>query len=1073
MKFISNKSQGFSVIEMTLASFLVLSISAVSYKVLTSQTNKQITSIQNQKNDNISQVALSRFKADTSLIDPNLVRYGVAPIWPHQGYGLGQNYYQLSTTEQTALGAPNDGVTIMRRAPKSDRLYVAVGDTKRLCYPSTIVSGDRAIYNHQIQLDSVAGLAVGDWMLLYQAGHYALGVIEDVETVVTQVANNTNSNVNSGSAGMLGGSEQSEMTMGDETNSTEGDESASSLVNNYNRYVAKSGEENMASNGSGNSSAVTISQGVIRLRAPNAAESQHTGRNLNGYSNGFVTKAGVVPASFDMSGIGTTSSDDNSYCFDTSKANFQKVSPVSYYIDYRTSDGLNKTTSNAYYLDKKSGKQVKMLVRAEYVNGVEKREYLAPINELGFTYDLIDRSGSSDQIARNVGRAKNASFLQNVGSDPTTAVSGALTSYQIVSMKMNLGFTFKDSNKNQEEIKQNREFKIALDPSIQEDAYRSTMKVASSLTDNLNTISETGASNEQIGKPLYLINGDANKNEVIVPVSAFRVADNGAMAEQGNKGSLYVYDSAGCSVNAKNGCDPSANKSAIQFSINSRSVFFPNTVAEVELANGDRKILVGGVAMENTDKNGITQVERKPGLGVIILKPGETLASKLEQGNGTSTCNIKDCNWYPIDKRLDKAPLVDTAHLAVDPARPNDIYVATMTKQNDENSKSSVFKGVWDGSSYAYSEFAKVAGTEEGRIVSAISDRTISIGDSKYLAVCVTKKMSSSCGGECIPDVLPERADDGLFQIKAEESNSDPRQGKEEESGSESRNAVLGEIQLIKQGSGINEPGITLIHHNYRCSAINVDQNNNLIVSGRLTVQPISYTALKKAVEYDGKNLSADQQRELLNKNILYLDEAVAVNGNQTVYADYYQVDPLTYQNQNKAQYIGWITGMSTVEFSDGTFGMVNGNKYRLAGGYAFDKSQMQKVPSSDTEYSNAGILKIELAGMSDRVVATIETDPNNMNNSIISATYAKRSNELPSVYIPGSFWIDPRKVRSTPTPLPSVSPSMSESSWFTLYQALLTPKDPSSLNSTMPTLSNAYTKVDVNCANTKPKTCQ
>ena len=161
------------------------------------------------------------------------------------------------------------------------------------------------------------------------------------------------------------------------------------------------------------------------------------------------------------------------------------------------------------------------------------------------------------------------------------------------------------------------------------------------------------------------------------------------------------------------------------------------------------------------------------------------------------------------------------------------------------------------------------------------------------------------------------------------------------------------------------------------------------------------------------------------------------------------------------------MTGMSAVEFRDGTFGMVNGNKYRVGPGF------MGNTSNGIREYSNAGISTLSLSGMGDRVIATIETNSSNINNSVITASYSPRLTELPSVYIPGKFMTRPGRSRTSPTPLPSISPVLSETSWLTLYQTMLTSKGEAGLNSSMPVLDGTYTSIDTGCQNTKPKTCE
>ena len=1007
-------SLGFSMVEMALSAFMVISISAVTYRVLKNQTSQQMVTMEHQKNNRSSQVAMNRFKTDANMIDPNWVRYGVAPIYPHQGYGLGQNYYLLSSSQQTAAKTINDGVTFLRRNPQSDRLYVPVTTSKRFCYPSNFISGeDQLLFNTNIALDSVSNLAVGDWMLAYQAGNYALGVISQITQAQTSPGGNLSA----------------------------------------------------ARHKNTSSSALTSSAGTIRIRMPNSNELQATASNSLGQSTGFVTKAGVVAASYDYTGNLTSNADDNSFCFEASKVSLQKVaSPVSYFVDYQTTDGQAKTASNTYQLDQKRGEKIKMLVRAEYVNGVQKREYISQVDEVGFTYDLLNDTSAlmgAERIARNVGRVKNSQHLLSIGvSNPSQTTTNFLTSYRIVSVSMGMNAIVKNIGTAENEWKQYKTLKVALDPSLQEDLYRDENTVVSSVTDYLNTTRSTsGVMNQQIGRPLYLLNG-ANSSEVIVPVSDFEVTSDGRMGSE-SAGALYVYDTEGCAVNGDS-CAPSV-KSSIKFTLG-EAKFFPNSVVQVESADGSRRILVGGVAM---DFNGRGELVRKPSLAIITLDQNETLKNQLSENNPTSTCSIPNCDVKYIDRVNGIEDFVDTALLSVDPSNPDNLYVATMTKLGGEITKSSVFKGTWNGSDYSYSRFASVMGTEEGKLVTAISDRPIQIGTTKYLAVCTTKKISSSCGGDgCIDKFSPVPTETSL-------------------AGSSS---ALGEIKLLKQGDGtdVENSGIVIAKHNYRCSSLNVDNNQNIIVSGRLTSQPISFQSIKQAV--------ANQRNSSYIRSVLYLDEAVRVEGATTYYADYYQVDPSTYSNSSNIQYIGWLTGTSTVEFPDGTFGMVNGNKIRVPTGEVQNCREGRNCAESDdgnlvsadagktpgkgevpgatyTEFSNAGISRVELAGMNDRVVATIETDPNNINNSVISATYSVRSTELPGVYVPGTFYTTSGHPRTTPTPLPAVSPAMSEQSWYQLYQSLMTPRDDSGLNSNMPVFGDSLVPFE-ECNVSTPKTC-
>ena len=69
MKKLFNHRYGFSLIEMLVATVLVLFLSATSYKILTSQGNKQRESVFVQKQNMQALRALDAFKKYASLID--------------------------------------------------------------------------------------------------------------------------------------------------------------------------------------------------------------------------------------------------------------------------------------------------------------------------------------------------------------------------------------------------------------------------------------------------------------------------------------------------------------------------------------------------------------------------------------------------------------------------------------------------------------------------------------------------------------------------------------------------------------------------------------------------------------------------------------------------------------------------------------------------------------------------------------------------------------------------------------------------------------------------------------------
>lgn len=1007
--------KAFSIVEMLIAVSLVICLSAVSYRILKSATKSQLSSVENQKTNSLSQVALDRFKTDVSLIDYNWVRFGVASVYPHQGYEFGRNYYTDDTISQTE--ELNDGVTFLRRDPFSDRVYEFT-TPKRICYPEALSATlDLNSYGDMIKLNTIEGLKKDDWVLIYQAGHYLVGVVL--------------------SAGPSG----------------------------------------------------------VKIREPNDLEKQQTSQSNAGKSNGYVIQPGVVMASLDYDGTATATPDDDSYCFDPNLSRMQKIgSPVSYFADYRTNDGKEKSLTNTYVLNDR-GEKEKMLVRTEYVGGEVVREYVSKIDSVGFMYDLLGEqnvNGAVGEIVRNVGRDKNSSELLDL-THSIDESNQFQNTYRIIAMKINITVASPDQKTGGKGWKQTKELKIAFDPSFSDESYQDSMTVVSSLTDTLTTLEgPSGVTlTEELGKPLYFVNGDSE--EVIVPVSKFQIQEDGTLGAQ-SSGEIYVYDKHGCSVNASSGCDPSENNSVIRFNLGANSKFFPNTLIQAKLEHGKQRIIVGGVGMQTVG----TTVTRRSLLGVIDMEPGETLAQKLESPI-SGACNISGCSLQEIDTGSPTTQdLVDTANISVDTKDLGTIYISTVTKKVDESSPAAIYKGAWNGSAYTYSKYGEVPGTNDSRLVSSISDRMISIGSTQWLAACTTKKISQSCDGPCLTkdngavpknfSILPKSGATISNQMMDTSKSTDIGGTGGSSGGS---GLPTGGHTLPIDNVNAGDPGestvsvndaygsiilmapdpsnmallktVQLRKHNYMCSTMGVDNSGNLIISGRLTAQPISYLEMQRAV-------TDSTFQSQIAEQVMYLDEIGTNDGSNAYFADYYRVEPSTYQDPTNPQYIGWQTGASTFEFPDGTFGMVNANKFRLDAGFGGNTSGSAK------EFSNAGIAQISLAGMQDRVVASIVTDPKNFNNSAITTTYAFRSTDLPSVYIPGSFYMntnaDGTGARTEPTPLPAISPSMSDASWIEMYRQFLSSHDSNGLNTDMPILGVSTAEV-ADCQTSFPSTCK
>lgn len=719
-------------------------------------------------------------------------------------------------------------------------------------------------------------------------------------------------------------------------------------------------------------------------------------------------------------------------------ANVRIVNPITYELDFATVDGNPNSPTSPYLLNEEGDKK-KMVYRTTYSNGVRKREALVEAEQLGFLYDVLKTtyggtsgfSGYVDgDVARNIGRSSNDEIqLLNLGSSPDDNQVEYVTTSRILSIKMTLGMKMPSRNG---ELKLNA-LHAAIDPMLKDDKYQSTAGVESSVTRSLGhkavaglSNSPPGVFNEQPGKPLYLVN--SGSPEMLLPVSGFHILEDGTMGAA-SRGVVFVYNSEG---------DRVTNHNSIYFNSGNDAVFFPSTITQSVATDGTRTIMVGGVSVQ---KGGFG---REPGVALITLGANETLQERLESSAGNDApvggCNISGCAWIPISKTANPE-FSDTANISVSSTDPKTFYIVPMTKVGKDVATKAYKAHVIDSQEIVFDTVATVSGSEDEKIITAVSNRTLKTRDgNEWVATCLSKKTSTSCdGGECIKyQDLKRRKEDPVYVPS---------------------NNAFGEIQLISVNANI--PPVRIASHNYRCSSLIVNQDGGLLISGRLTVQELSPEHIEKRI---GSNSESEYPSEFL-----FLDE-VAVEANQSMtYADYYSVEPKTFSNESDSQHIGWLTGLSAVEFQDGTFGMMSANKYRA---YVTNPNELSYNQASQIhDLANAGIHKLKLGGMDATVVASILTNAQNLNASEVFTNYMEAMRNKPGVYIPGSLYVSSTSPRSTPTPLPQMSPSMTEKSWLDLYQAMLTPNSNGSLDANMPVFDWQMQKVET-CKDTHPKTC-
>ncbi|MEZ4704471.1 MAG: type II secretion system protein [Bdellovibrionota bacterium] len=941
-------SVGFSLIESLIAMVGFLAVVAVAYQVINKQQRAQYNEITSARIDRQIDLAMDRFKKDVALIDPTWATLGVASIYPHQGLGFSSNYYVDPSVQAQGL---NDGVTFLKKS----NVATIYSINQKLYYPaSNSAAGDKQIYGETFTVtNGDANLVDGTWVLIYQPGSYALGVISNVT--------------------------------GGGTN--------------------------------------------VTLRALNTAERQATTLNSGSFSTGHVTDAGVKPTSFDDLGTLTSSNADDKFVFDPTNARIQIVEPVSYEIDWQTSDGLPKSGANSYVLDAQ-GNPGKVLVRTTYHSGGADREYLAMIDEVWFTYDLLVSTSASGSVSLNgylagdiefnVGRRNDGIQLLDLNlSDPATAQDQFQTSGNIVGLKINL--VSNRYNSKGQLVALNRATKISLDPSLQgDDRFQEDDRFVAAVTDYGETDPFGSGVRDTIGRPGYLRTGSSH--EVIVPVTRFDL-NNPAL----NSGKLLIYDDAGCPVNSGTGCSVGVG-SYITFAEPNGNKFFPNSVNVIELYGGARRIIVGGMSVEIDERTSPpTVVNRYGSVATIELGANETLAGKMDGGTSTTTCNIDNCNVSVLADAV-TPDFKDTGggiSTYIDSGTSLDVtYTASMTKAS-ANSRSKIFKMTYDDVNHSYSSPTVLVELDHNnRLISALGDKPFNIGGTDYLAVCTTRYMVDTGGLTEYPEVTPGY--EGYVVLYPLDPTT---------------------------GDVTNTTSTIVANHNYRCGGVS-NLDGNMVISGRLVNQTITKGELEDIVS------------TTVSPKTLALDETVGVDsGGNTKYADSFFVDPSVYANsglnqEGKGQRVSWLSGVSGIKLDDGKYNMVATNNFRVEqSGYLFD-------------YQDAGIYQLTTGGMKEKVFSSIQTNFSNLNESTVSSSLIlSEENDVPAAFPPGKFYSHPMETDQPrgATALPSLDPAMSEEGWAKLYEEMMNPQS-SMDKSAIPPIDNTW--VPMNCVNTNPPSC-
>lgn len=1037
MKNCTNKTSAFSLVEMLIASVIFVGFSAGVYSFLKSQQSTQLSTIQQQTKKRISSFALERFQNDMMLVDANWIKQGLPVVFPHQGYGFGDNFYLNELLQAEHGGAP-DGVTFLRRHTQQDRFFEYAGTHEAFCLGNDLQATQKPIFNSEIMLEDLSDLKVGDWILIFQNDQSVVGIISEV------------------------------------------------------------------------------TQKGIGLRNLSTAEAQQVSQG-----SGFVIQSGVLPSSVDVDG---QYGNPNQFCFSSQLATIQKIgNPVSYVLTYATSDGEEKSTSNIYLLGT-NGQKKKMLTRIEYQNGQRLREYLAEVDNVEITYDLADASAFGGVVSE-VGRGQNSQYMVNI-QNPGSQSSVFHYAPNIVSMNMNLVTKTIDPKQADRVLVQNQNMKATFDLFSGQILVAESIEYSTYVTDLLNNTRNIDPNIfEQIGKPYYLVHDDGTA-EMLVPTSRFLVdrtlrSENPSEWEQ-DDGRLLVLDSTGCPANAGNDCLQTA-KSYIQFrpqvlfteelgeGLAYRSKFFPNSVNFYENQT-HKTVVIGGMSITElvqyeSSKSAQSgqegqvadkQIERQAGFAVVSFPVGQTLAQYMNQnslprnesGNliaQNATCSVASCQWFNIDEvaieqslnnnGTDISGLVDTSNLSIT-ASGNLLMVPMTLKEGEDGvgvylaqaTLSDVSSAVRGGGSTGnppplvtvdqplpqdidplnsepvyrvnIQKLSTIPANSD-QLVTAIGERTISVDGVEYLPFCTSKSLPLCDGSGGCQEGANELGEIQLIPLE----QLAPVNNREED---------VFQVQVVERQA----PIATAAYSNYYCTGLSVMGDNSLVVTGRLGVHQLTNSEIKSIIRGDGY------------APMLYLDDIALEKDGKAVYADAYLIDDQTFSQDDEVQdikrLVGWRSGVSSMSFPDGSFGIVSTQNLKMR-----NRNAIGEI----TEGFNVAIHLIDMPSSNDRVLVSINTDPTNFNNSQIFSTYVRGAiadGVTPPAFIPGNYIVQSGELggRTTPTPLPALGPVMSEEDWLTLFQHIQNPQSFEGLNMEMPAIDLESTHVPVSCEEAYTETC-
>lgn len=759
----------------------------------------------------------------------------------------------------------------------------------------------------------------------------------------------------------------------------------------------------------------------IKIREPNEFETVLTQPNIWGRSSGYVTRLGVVPGSYDWNTMNTAATEDDTIRMTGTQTKVQVVQPIAYGIEWATQDGHPYGVGSSYLLDE-HGNRKKMLVRTEFTGAGTNHEYVTEVTQVGLTYDALKSTVAG---ADSLSGFTNGDIVKNIGRESTTEVQfvnlavapddseGFISTSKILSLRMFLSNSSPQDAK--EKIKYN-EVNVAIDPSLNNNRYQNNGKSAA---DNSENVTDTNSLNneQQIGQPLYFRNPGSDDISVITPITYLNKSDGTFQ-----NGKLVVMNKSGCPITSNSCLQDSASEITFQSS-GDNSYFYPNTMVQVTDDPTKNKILVGGFSVTVDNSTLPPTIKREPAMAKIEFPIDQTLYDTMKGNTSSGTlCSLSGCKLEYLDTSslgAGEDRFKDTAGgFATD--SDNNVYVASLTHENGSDSSLSIYKTRFGGASpLGLKPFEEVvvdsSGVAEDRVISAIAQSPIKINGTDYLPMCLSRSL----------------ADGGIPQTD-------------------------GKIYLYNLAGTATAP-IEIGKQNFKCTSLQ-QVNGNLLIGGKLVFQVMQYEEIAAIVNGDTIVVPTFYTDEIAQ----HIDA-----GDINYYADAYKTLPSIYNEPAPSDYqqvLGYNTGLSASPLSPTEFGIVVGNRAMI--------SQDGGVTGTETvDQQDFTTLTVTMGGMAERVLATINTDAQNLNRSEVDAQFGEAQLDIPSVLLPGVFYFNPVTPRQILAALPTITTGMSEANWFDFYIDYIDIHDLKS-GAEITAIDQHGSDGGVSCSKSIPQTC-